>query len=99
MTLKHNIYISCECKIQLFKHRYLQVLNSQPKGHEALYSFCADYLDKRLEERENSESDDKVGDGKLSPTKGKQKSGFLRREGTFNLYSTDSGIQNKSVLH
>ena len=77
----------------------MQVLNSQPKGHEALYSFCADYLDKRLEERENSESDDKVGDGKLSPTKGKQKSGFLRREGTFNLYSTDSGIQNKSVLH
>ena len=64
-----------------------------------MYSFCADYLDKRLEERENSESDDKVGDGKLSPTKGKQKSGFLRREGTFNLYSTDSGIQNKSVLH
>ena len=70
----------------------MQVLNTQPKGQEALYSFCADYLDKRLEERENSESDDKVGDGKLSPTKGKHKSGFLRREGTFNLYSTDSGI-------
>ena len=69
----------------------LQVLNCQPKGQDELYSFCADYLDKRLDERENSESDDKVGEGKLSPTKGKQKSGFLRREGTFNLYSTDSG--------
>ena len=70
---------------------FLQVLNSQPKGNNALYSFCADYLDKRLEERDNSESDDKLGDGKLSPMKAKQKSGFLRREATFNLYSTDSG--------
>ena len=70
-----------------------QVLNSQPKGQESLYTFCADYLDQRIEDRDaRCETGDTIGDGKLSPTKAKpQKSGFLRREATFNLYSTDSG--------
>ena len=77
---------------------FLQVLNSQPNGQCELYTFCADYLDKRLEEREKGESDDKMEDGHLSPTKGKKKSGFLRREGTFNLYSTDSGKKNVTFL-
>ena len=60
----------------------------------ALYSFCADYLEKRLEERGSSETEDKMDDEKLSPLKAKQK-GFLKREATFNLYSTDSGRNSK----
>ena len=57
-----------------------------------MYTFCADYLEHKLEEREG-----KIP--KKRPTF-KDKNSFLRREPTFNLYATDSdsGVESSPAI-
>ena len=57
-----------------------QVLNTQPEGTDGLYSFCADYLEQKVEERDGG-----------STQRRKPSDKKMRREATFNLYATDSG--------
>ena len=71
---------------------WFQVLCGQPEPGD-LFGFCADYLEGRLEQRDSGDVTKKK---RITTKKEKEETEkttrrMLRREGTFNLYATDSG--------
>ena len=72
--------------------QWFQVLCGQPEPGD-LFGFCADYLEGRLEQRDSGDLTKKkrVSTKKEKEETEKTTRRMLRREGTFNLYATDSG--------